>query len=114
MEMRKEVVVLAALTTVSTVVAATLLVRSWKRRSERRWIHAHRILRKFARDCATPVHKLRNIADDIVSDMRDALSSSQKCSSLQMLPCDVASLPTGYSLLSPSLSFSIRNYLGSM
>ncbi|XP_031108373.1 probable hexokinase-like 2 protein [Ipomoea triloba] len=105
MEMRKEVVVLAALTTVSTVVAATLLVRSWKRRSERRWIHAHRILRKFARDCATPVHKLRNIADDIVSDMRDALSSSQKCSSLQMLPCDVASLPTGEE---PGLHYGIN------
>ncbi|CAH9110755.1 unnamed protein product [Cuscuta epithymum] len=96
METRKVVLVLAALTTVSTVVALTLSVRSLKRQSERRRRQAQRIIRKFARDCATPVHKLRAIADDVVSEMQNALSSSnQKCSSLQMLPCDVASLPTG-------------------
>ncbi|RAL46641.1 hypothetical protein DM860_004920 [Cuscuta australis] len=96
METRKVVVVLAALTTVSTVVALTLSVRSFNRRSERRRRHAHRILRKFARDCATPVQKLRSIADDVVSDMRNSLSPpDRKCGGLQMLPCDVASLPTG-------------------
>ncbi|XP_009605675.1 probable hexokinase-like 2 protein [Nicotiana tomentosiformis] len=91
--MRKEVVVLAAVTTVSTVVAAALLVRQWKRRSEQRWRHAQRILRKFARECATPVPKLWQIADDLVTEMQAGLTSSE--SSLQMLPSCLASLPTG-------------------
>lgn len=92
--MRKDVVVLAAVTTVSTVVAAALLVRQWKRRSEQRWRHAQRILRKFARECATPVPKLWQIADDLVTEMQSGLTSSE--SSLQMLPSCLASLPTGY------------------
>ncbi|KAM3252592.1 putative hexokinase-like 2 protein [Capsicum annuum] len=91
--MRKDVVVLAALTTVSTVVAAVLLVRQWKRRSEQRWRHAQRILRKFARECATPVPKLWQIADDLVAHMHAGLTSTE--SSLQMLPSCLPSLPTG-------------------
>lgn len=85
---------LAAVTTVSTVVAAALLVRQWKRRSEQRWRHAQRILRKFARECATPVPKLWQIADDLVTEMQAGLTSSE--SSLQMIPSCLASLPTGY------------------
>ncbi|KAG5623753.1 hypothetical protein H5410_008971 [Solanum commersonii] len=91
--MKKDVVVLAAVTTVSTVIAAVLLVRQWKRRSEQRWRHAQRILRKFARECATPVPKLWQIADDLVAQMHADLTSTQ--STLQMFPSCLPSLPNG-------------------
>lgn len=92
--MKKDVVVLAAATTISTIVAAVLLVRQWKRRSEQRWRHAQRILRKFARECATPIPKLWQIADDLVAQMQSGLNSTQ--STLQMLPSCLPSLPNGY------------------
>lgn len=91
--MKKDVVVLAAATTISTIVAAVLLVRQWKRRSEQRWRHAQRILRKFARECATPIPKLWQIADDLVAQMQSGLNSTQ--STLQMLPSCLPSLPNG-------------------
>ncbi|KAK2981249.1 hypothetical protein RJ640_030638 [Escallonia rubra] len=90
--MRKEVVV-AAVTTAAVVVALAVLLRQSKRRSERRWRHVQRILRKFARDCATPVPKLWNVANDFVADMQAGLSSSE--SNLSMLASYVSSLPTG-------------------
>ncbi|KAK3030427.1 hypothetical protein RJ639_039184 [Escallonia herrerae] len=89
--MRKEVVV--AVTTAAAVVAVAMLLRQTKRRSERRWRHAQRILRKFARDCATPVPKLWNVANDVVAEMQAGLGSSE--SNLSMLASYVASLPTG-------------------
>ncbi|CAN4083091.1 unnamed protein product [Withania somnifera] len=73
--MKKDVVVLIAVTTVQ-------FVRQWKRR----WRHAQRILRKFARKCATP-------ADDLVSEMQAGLNSTDQ-STLQMLPSCLPSLPT--------------------
>ncbi|CAK9150591.1 unnamed protein product [Ilex paraguariensis] len=89
--MRKEAVVLAAVTTAATVVAVGLLVRQ---RIERRWRNTRRILRKFARDCATPVPKLWHLANDLVSDMEAGLVSNE--TDLSMLPCYcVPSLPTG-------------------
>lgn len=81
------------LAAVTTVAAAVLLVRQWKRRSEQRWRHAQRILRKFARECAVPVPKLWQIADDLVAQMQAGLTSKQ--STLQMLPSSLPSLPNG-------------------
>ncbi|KAL3525550.1 hypothetical protein ACH5RR_013922 [Cinchona calisaya] len=85
--MRKEVVVVAAtVTTASAVVGAVVLLRHWKRQSERRWRHAQRILRKFARECATPVSKLWLVANDLVTHMQ---------TNLGVFPSYSASLPTG-------------------
>ncbi|KAK3026771.1 hypothetical protein RJ639_040310 [Escallonia herrerae] len=90
--MRKEVVV-AAVTTAAAVVAVAVLLKQSKRRSERRWRHAQRILRKFARDCATPVPKLWNVANGFVADMQAGLGSSK--SNVSMFASYVSSLPTG-------------------
>lgn len=92
--MRKGTVV-AAVTTVATVVAVAVLVRQWKKRSDRRWRHAQRIVRKFARECATPVPKLWHIANDLISHMKAGLGLALP-NNHTMLPSYVHPLPTGY------------------
>uniref|UniRef100_A0A2N9J9C3 Phosphotransferase n=1 Tax=Fagus sylvatica TaxID=28930 RepID=A0A2N9J9C3_FAGSY len=92
--MRKEVGVVAV-ATAATIVAAAALFRQWKRRKERQWKQTQRILRKFARDCATPVPKLWQVANALVSDMQSSLASNETSSNLNMLVSYVASLPTG-------------------
>nr|XP_027077715.1 probable hexokinase-like 2 protein isoform X2 [Coffea arabica] len=92
--MRKEVVVAAVtVTTAAAAVAAMVLVRHWKRQNERSWRHAKRILRKFARESATPVTKLWLVANDLAVDMQTGLISEQ--SKLGMFPFYSGSLPTG-------------------
>lgn len=101
-EMRKAVVV-AAVTTAAMAAAVAVLWSRWKQESERQWRKTRRILRKFARDCATPVSKLWLVADALVSDMNEALTS-QETTTLNMPISYVASLPSGYSFF-PSVSF---------
>ncbi|KAK4477422.1 hypothetical protein RD792_016643 [Penstemon davidsonii] len=93
--MRKEVAVAVVVTTAATVLGAAVLVRQWKRRGERRWRHGQRILRKFARDSATPVAKLWHIANQLASDMQEGLISSGDHNNLSMLVSYHAPLPTG-------------------
>ncbi|KAM7516394.1 hypothetical protein LguiA_005977 [Lonicera macranthoides] len=95
--MRKDVAAVAAVTTAAALAAAVALIRYWKERSERRWRQTQKILRKLARDCATPVRKLWHVTNDLVSDMEAALSSSSSSdwSILPMLPAYLSSLPTG-------------------
>ena len=88
---------MVAVATAATIVAAAALFRQWKRRKERQWKQTQRILRKFARDCATPVPKLWQVANALVSDMQSSLASNETSSNLNMLVSYVASLPTGYS-----------------
>ncbi|XP_059641262.1 probable hexokinase-like 2 protein [Cornus florida] len=90
--MKKVVVVAAAVTTAATVIAVVAVVRQWKQRSQR-WKQSQRIVRKFARECATPVPLLWHVACDLVSDMQAGLASSQ--TNLTMLVSYLASLPTG-------------------
>ncbi|XWS45077.1 hypothetical protein CRYUN_Cryun15aG0105700 [Craigia yunnanensis] len=53
-------------------------------------------MRKFARECATPVPKLWQVANAMVSDMEASLSSSDEAtSSLNMLVSYVSPLPAG-------------------
>lgn len=93
-QMRKEVVVAAAAVTVgAAAVGMAVFLKHWKQQRERRLRQAKRILRKFANDCATPVAKLWNIADDLASKMESGLSSEE--SILGMLVSYVAPLPTG-------------------
>ncbi|KAI3699499.1 hypothetical protein L2E82_43861 [Cichorium intybus] len=92
--MRKEIVVGASVATVATVVVAGVLLVRWKKRDERRWRQTQRILRRFARDCATPVPKLWHVAFDLVSDMQTSLSD-QSQTDFVMLPSYTSSLPNG-------------------
>lgn len=92
--MRKEVVVVVSTTLV--VVAVGALVRRWKRKKEQQLIQTRNIIRKFAKECATPVTKLWHVADDLVSTMEASLSSSNETSStLNMIVSSVTSLPNG-------------------
>ncbi|XP_057971091.1 probable hexokinase-like 2 protein [Malania oleifera] len=96
--MRKDVVVAAAVATAATVVVVAEVVRRRQRRRERQWKKAQNILRKFARECATPVPNLWQVANALVSDMQAALSSAPPetgGAALTMLVSYVASLPTG-------------------
>ncbi|KAL6587785.1 hypothetical protein OROMI_000763 [Orobanche minor] len=87
--MKKGVAVAAAVTAAAMVVGTALLLRHWKRRSERQWRLAQRILRKFANDSATPVAKLWRVADEIASE------AEGNSSSLCKIVSDIAPLPTG-------------------
>ncbi|XP_022773908.1 probable hexokinase-like 2 protein [Durio zibethinus] len=95
--MKKEVVFAVVTTTAATVVAVLALVRQyWKQNKDRQWRKSQRIMRKFARECATPVPKLWQVANAMVSDMEASLSSSDEApSSLNMLVSYVSPLPTG-------------------
>ena len=102
-EMRKAVVV-AAVTTAAIAVATAVLWRHWKQESERQRRKTRRILRKLARDCATPVSKLWVVADALVSDMNEAFTS-QETTALNMLISYVSPLPTGYPFFILSVLF---------
>lgn len=93
---RKEVVLAVTAATV-TAVAAVVLMGRWIRRKERRRKHTQRILRKFARECATPVSKLWAVADALVADMTASLAAAtaECCGSLNMLVSFAGSLPSG-------------------
>ncbi|PIN01737.1 Hexokinase [Handroanthus impetiginosus] len=95
--MKKEVAVAAAVSTAAALVGVAVLVRHYRRRSERRWRQAQAILRKFARQCATPAHaKLWHVANELASDMEAELSSTEGGGNLRMLVSYVdAPLPTG-------------------
>ncbi|GAV87484.1 Hexokinase_1 domain-containing protein/Hexokinase_2 domain-containing protein, partial [Cephalotus follicularis] len=64
-------------------------------RKERQWRQTLCILRKFASECATPVPKLWQIANDMVFDMHTSLNQNQTTATLHMLVSYFASLPTG-------------------
>ncbi|KAL6521578.1 hypothetical protein OROGR_018147 [Orobanche gracilis] len=87
--MKRGVAAAAAVTAAAMVVGTAVLLRRWKRRSERRWRLAQRILRKFANDSATPVAKLWRVADEIASE------AEGNSSSLCKIVSDIAPLPTG-------------------
>ncbi|KAL9341240.1 hypothetical protein Peur_067459 [Populus x canadensis] len=90
--MRKEAVVLATVTTVAVV---AVLVRQYSLKKQGQWKQTQRILRKFARESATPVPKLWEVANALVSDMQASLVSQEETSTLNMLVSYAASLPKG-------------------
>ncbi|KAM0971005.1 hypothetical protein ACFX15_018407 [Malus domestica] len=93
--MKKEVVVVATMTATATVVVAAVLLRQWKRKKQRQWRETQKILRKFARDCSTPVPKLWQVSNALVSDMKACLASSGTITTLNMLVSYVSPLPIG-------------------
>lgn len=111
--MRKHVV-LAVASTAAAVVVLAAIVRRWKLRKERQWKKTQRILRKFARDCATPAPRLWQIADALVHDMEASLAISSNgtgTSSLNLQVSHVDFLPTGYS---PNIPSYLASYLWSL
>ncbi|KAB2055717.1 hypothetical protein ES319_A11G055900v1 [Gossypium barbadense] len=95
--MKQQVALAAVTTTAATVMAVVALVRQyWKAKQDRQWGKCQRILRKFARDCSTPVPKLWQVANAMVCDMGASLSSSDEAtSSLNMFVSYASPLPTG-------------------
>ncbi|MED6193520.1 hypothetical protein PIB30_020322 [Stylosanthes scabra] len=98
--MRNQVVVAAAVGTTVTVVVIGALIRRWKLMKEQQLKHAKNIIRKFARECATPVAKLWQVADDLVSQMKASLDSpssdeTSSSSTLNMIISNVTALPNG-------------------
>ncbi|KAI9164759.1 hypothetical protein LWI28_001485 [Acer negundo] len=92
--MRKQAVVVVV-STAATVVVIAAVLRQWKRRKERQWKQTQRILRKLARECATPVPKLWQVSNALVSEMEASLASNDITTTLNMLVSYVASLPNG-------------------
>ncbi|KAJ8765655.1 hypothetical protein K2173_014777 [Erythroxylum novogranatense] len=88
--MRKHVAAMIVVATVAVVAAGV----AYKRRRDRQWKQTQRILRRFARECATPVSKLWEVANSLVSAMEDSLNSKEN-STLHMLVSYVSSLPHG-------------------
>ncbi|KAK7386333.1 hypothetical protein VNO78_26493 [Psophocarpus tetragonolobus] len=91
--MRKDVVV--AVSTTLAVVVVGAFIRRWKRWKEYQLRQTKQIIRKFARECATPVKKLWQVADDMVSQMKLSLASSDQNSTLKMVISNITSLPLG-------------------
>ncbi|KAG5057634.1 hypothetical protein JHK86_012630 [Glycine max] len=91
--MRKNVVV--AVSTTLAVVVVGALIRRWKQWKEQQLRKTNQIIRKFASECATPVTKLWQVADDLVSSMKISLVSSHETTTLNMVISNVTSLPLG-------------------
>lgn len=89
--------VVAVTAAMVTGVAVAVVMGRWIQRKERRQKQTHRILRKFARECATPVSKLWAMADALVDDMTASLSAAtvECCGSLNMVVSFAGSLPSG-------------------
>ncbi|KAK6914815.1 Hexokinase, N-terminal [Dillenia turbinata] len=78
----------------ATACAVTALVVQHRMRSSRRWAKAMEIVREFEEKCATPVGKLRQVADAMVGEMHAGLASDGE-NKLKMLISYVENLPTG-------------------
>ncbi|KAI3971262.1 hypothetical protein MKW92_007387 [Papaver armeniacum] len=73
--------------------AATLIVRH-RMKSSGRWAKAMSIFKEFEEKCATPIGKLRQVADAMTVEMHAGLAS-EGGSKLKMLISYVDNLPTG-------------------
>ena len=87
--------VVAVSTTTLALVVVGVLIRRWKRWKEQQLRKTNQIIRKFASECATPVTKLWQVADDLVSSMKISLVSSHETTTLNMVISNVTSLPLG-------------------
>lgn len=92
---KKEVVVVvcaAAAAVAVTGVAAVVVRREMKKSG--RWAKAMGIVKEFEEKCATPMGKLRQVADAMTVEMHAGLAS-EGGSKLKMLISYVDNLPTG-------------------
>lgn len=85
----------AAVICAATVCAAAALVVRRRMRDSARWATATAIVKEFEEKCATPIGKLRLVADAMIVEMHAGLASDGG-SKLKMLISYVDNLPTGY------------------
>lgn len=90
-----KVAVGAAVICAATVCAAAALVVRHRMRSSGRWATAMTIIKEFEEKCATPIGKLKQVADAMTVEMHAGLAS-EGGSKLKMLISYVDNLPTGY------------------
>ncbi|KAF6141720.1 hypothetical protein GIB67_027898 [Kingdonia uniflora] len=89
-----KVVVGAGIICAATVCAGAALIVRHRMRNSGRWARAMAILREFEEKCATPIGKLRQVADAMAVEMHAGLAS-EGGSKLKMLISYVDNLPTG-------------------
>ena len=90
-----KVTVAATVVCAAAVSAAVVLVVRHRMKSSGKWAKSMEILREFEEKCATPVSKLRQVADAMTVEMHAGLASDGG-SKLKMLISYVDNLPTGY------------------
>ncbi|WVZ24290.1 hypothetical protein V8G54_002834 [Vigna mungo] len=91
--MRKNVVVVVSTSIAVVVVGA--LIRKWKQWKEQQLRRMKQIIRRFARESATPLKCLWQVADDMVTSMQDSLAITDDSPSLNMVVSNATSLPLG-------------------
>ncbi|KAJ0007032.1 hypothetical protein Pint_29586 [Pistacia integerrima] len=93
--MGKATVVVGCAVAVALGLAAAVVVRR-RMKKEGKWRKAMGILKEFEEKCATPVAKLKQVADAMTVEMHAGLAS-EGGSKLKMIISYVDCLPTGYS-----------------
>jgi len=89
-----KVTVAATVVCAAAVSAAVVLVVRHRMKSSGKWAKSMEILKEFEEKCATPVSKLRQVADAMTVEMHAGLASDGG-SKLKMLISYVDKLPTG-------------------
>ncbi|CAN6441312.1 unnamed protein product [Victoria cruziana] len=89
-----KVAVGAAIVCAATACAVAALIVRHRMRSSGRWSRAKAILREFEERCATPIQRLRQVADAMTVEMHAGLAS-EGGSKLKMVISYVDNLPTG-------------------
>lgn len=92
-EMGKVAVGVAVVCAAAVCAAAALVVRH-RMKSSGKWARAMSIMREFEGKCATPISKLRQVADAMTVEMHAGLAS-EGGSKLKMIISYVDNLPTG-------------------
>lgn len=101
--MRKAVVGAAVVGAAAACAVAVLIARR-RMQNNGRWARTAEILREFEEKCASPIGKLRQVADAMTVEMHAGLAS-EGGSKLKMILSYVDSLPTGYSIQRSRLFF---------
>lgn len=91
--MRKVVIGSAVICAATACAVAALIVKHRMKKSGR-WARAELIVTEFEEKCATPIGKLRQVADAMTVEMHAGLAS-EGGSKLKMLISYVDSLPKG-------------------
>ncbi|KAJ0698626.1 putative hexokinase [Helianthus annuus] len=92
-----KVAVAAAVVGTAAVTAAVVLVVRHRMQNSGKWAKAMDIVKEFEEKCATPVSKLRQVADAMTVEMHAGLASDGG-SKLKMLISYVDNLPTGFGI----------------
>ncbi|XP_028795449.1 hexokinase-1-like [Neltuma alba] len=90
----KRVVVGATVISAATACAAAVLLVRHRMKKSRRWARVMAILQELEEKCATPIGKLKQVADAMTVEMHAGLAS-EGGSKLKMLITYVDNLPTG-------------------